>query len=253
MLWGTVFCYFVFSGRVSMYLHPAFHWIAMVAGIAMVVIACLVLVLPFDPDAGCGPAGDRTHRATRVIMSFILVVPLLVAVRSSPSEFGATTVLNRGFITSVSQLPYAVTLPDESLPGEAWGDSGGSLMDYLTRNEDGQIVTEAIDLLYASEEPTLRPDFEGQGVELIGQFLPAGADTSPDRFRLVRLFILCCAADAQPMAVLIEPEVAAEFPKMQWLRVTGTATFPEENGSIIPVVKNATATPIETPEATFVY
>jgi uncharacterized repeat protein (TIGR03943 family) len=254
MLWGTVLSYFVFSGRVVSYLHPAFHWMTISAGVVLVVMALLVLLLPVESDpAGCAPT-IQTPILLRVIGGALLVVPLIVTVASSPSQFGATAVLNRGIISSASQLPYIVNIPDDPLPGQAFGADGGSVMDYLTRNAEGQIVTEAIDLLYAAEEPSMRQDFEGQEVEMIGQFMPANANNpNGNRFNLVRMFMLCCAADAQPLAVLVQPQDFQPFPNMTWVKVSGKATFPLEGGNRIAIVENAHVEETATPAEVFVY
>ena len=254
MLWGSMMCYFYFSGRIVSYLHPGFHWLTISAGVVLVLMAFLLLFLPFDGEVmACLPA-TRVPALLRWTGGFLLVVPLLVTVGSSRSEFGATTVMNRGFLTSVLHLPYIVNMPDEPLPGQAFGDGGGSVMDYLTRNEAGQIVTEAIDLLYAAEEPTMRQDFEGQEVEMVGQFMPAKSNNAGgNRFNLVRLFMLCCAADAQPLAVLVQPEAFEKFPDMTWVKVSGRAVFPMEGGSRIALVENAHVEQTPKPAEVFVY
>jgi len=254
MLWGTVLSYFFFSGRVVAYLHPAFHWLTISAGVVLVVMALLVLLIPPESDdVDCLPP-VQTPMLLRFISGLLLVIPLVVTVASSPSQFGATAVMNRGLISSASQLPYIVSIPDAPLPGMAFGDDGGSVMDYLTRNEKGQIVTEALDLLYAAEEPSMRRDFDGQEVEMIGQFMPANANNpNGDRFNLVRLFMLCCAADAQPLAILVQPEDFQTFPDMTWVKVSGKAVFPVEGGNRIAIVENAHVEETAAPDEVFVY
>lgn len=254
MLWGTVLCYFYFSGRVASYLHPGFHWLTITAGATLVIMALLLLLFPIASDnAACIPL-TSTPLWLRICGGILLIVPLLITVGSSRSQFSATTVMNRGFISSASQLPYIVNMPNEPLPEQAFGADGGSVMDYLSRNEAGQIVTEAVDLLYAAEEPTMRSDFEGQEVEIIGQFMPARANNAAgNRFNLVRLFMLCCAADAQPLAVLVQPQVFDKFPDMTWVKVTGKAAFPTEGGNRIAVVENAHVEETSAPTDLFVY
>lgn len=258
MIWGSVFCYFYFSGRITSYLHPNFQLLVAGAGGVLVLLAMLVLFVPSESDevlavAGCEPMGPLPF-SMRLLSGVLLVIPLLVAVRSSPSEFGATMVMNRGYISSVSQLPMVVNLPDEPLPGMAAGDGSGSVMDYLTRNEKGQIMTEAIDLLYAAEEPSMRKDFEGREVELVGQYMPA-KDNNPNgnRFKLVRMFMMCCAADAQPLAVLIQPDAMEKFSPMTWVKVTGRSVFPTEGGARIAIVENAHVEQTDPPADLFVY
>jgi hypothetical protein len=113
--------------------------------------------------------------------------------------------------------------------------------DWLLRTPDGLIIAEVIDLLYAAQDNTLRADFEGKKVQLIGQFMPdhGGQPTSPGmkRFKAVRMWMTCCAADARPVASLVETELPLDFPEMQWVKIVGTPTFPVEKGRRISVLK----------------
>lgn len=100
------------------------------------------------------------------------------------------------------------------------------------------IVAEVLDLLYAAQDNLLRKDFEGQRVQLIGQFMPDFSNNAAgNRFKAVRMFMTCCAADARPVATLVEAEKLPAFPEMTWVKITGTATFPLEKGRRISVLK----------------
>ena len=67
--------------------------------------------------------------------------------------------------------------------------------------------------------------FADKTIEVTGQHLP-GSDAK--EFKLVRMFIVCCAADARPLAVSVEissPMTAAE---MGWVKVIGKANFTQK-------------------------
>ena len=66
---------------------------------------------------------------------------------------------------------------------------------------DGHVLAEVTDLLFSAEDDTMRPAFEGRTVEVIGQYLPV-KDSPSGRFQIVRMFMVCCAADARPVAVI---------------------------------------------------
>src|SRR4029077_14106641 len=96
--------------------------------------------------------------------------------------------------------------------------------DYLQRTTDGTIVAEVLDLLYAAQDNALRKDFEGKSVELVGQLMPdTSGNATGHRFKAVRMFMTCCAADARPVATLFEIEQKVGLPEMSWIKVTGTA------------------------------
>jgi uncharacterized repeat protein (TIGR03943 family) len=102
----------------------------------------------------------------------------------------------------------------------------------LKPDKSGRIKTEVIDLMYASQEAFTRKDFEGKDVELIGQFVPnklkTGEESNPavGTFKLLRLVMVCCAADAMPVAVRIESKTQPKgLREMQWLKVTGRVHY----------------------------
>ncbi len=126
--------------------------------------------------------------------------------------------------------------------------------DYLTRTPDGTIVAEVLDLLYAAQDNLLRKDFEGQRVQLIGQFMPDSSNNAAgNRFKAVRMFMTCCAADARPVATLVEAEKLPAFPEMTWVKITGTPTFPLEKGRRISVLKAEKIEKAEPPAEAMIY
>jgi uncharacterized repeat protein (TIGR03943 family) len=122
---------------------------------------------------------------------------------------------------------------DQANPAVPSPDEGSA--QYLPRAADGNVALEVTDLLYGESEDSLRKMFAGKTIEVIGQYLP-GSD--PKQFKLVRMFIVCCAADARPLAVPVEvpsPTTAAE---MGWVKVIGKATY-TKNGDRVHVLLNA--------------
>jgi len=126
--------------------------------------------------------------------------------------------------------------------------------DYLVRTPDGKIVAEVLDLLYAAQDTVLRQDFEGKQVELIGQFMPDSSNNpGANRFKAVRMFMTCCAADARPVATLVESEKLPDFPEMTWVKITGTPSFPIEKGRRISVLKAEKVEKTEPPPEAMIY
>ena len=116
------------------------------------------------------------------------------------------------------------------------------------------------DLLFAADDDTMRPQMEGRTAEMIGQFMPAKDDASGRRFQLVRMFMVCCAADARPVAVMVEkpadPQMRAatdKLPELGWVRVTGKVEFPLENGRRVAVLQADKAAPTDPPKEAMLY
>ncbi len=127
-------------------------------------------------------------------------------------------------------------------------DDGSS--QYLPKAADGNVALEVTDLLYAESEDSLRRMFAGKTIEVTGQYLP-GSDAK--EFKLVRMFIVCCAADARPLAVPVEissPMIAAE---MGWVKVIGKATFTEKGDRSHVVLQADTVESTDPPAEAMLY
>ena len=251
MVWGIVLSYFYFSDRVNNYLHPSFHIWTGVSGIVFILIAAGLIFLPGTQGDDCCDEGHGASAGMgkQIFGAIVLSVPLVIAATFSPSQFGASLVENRGLASSAADLPgYTPQAP------AAADTAAGNQEDFTAKNEKGQIKAESIDLVYAAEDSVMRSDFENKEVEMIGQYLPARTGNAKgDRFNLVRMYVMCCAADARPVAVSVQTDQKDEFPEMGWVKVVGKATFPLEGGRATPVVVAERVEACDPPEETFVY
>ncbi len=240
-------------------------------------------------DEECGHPFSRMA-AGKWLTFFILLLPLSVTSMVSPDGFGKTAMLNRGIITDATALglpppgsrssagpqersgsavppaveetgsgirPPELPLPSNAAPGAppaADAQAAPATQDYLQRTPEGFIVAEVLDLLYAAQDNALRKDFEGKTVQLIGQLMPdATNNPTGNRFKAVRMFMTCCAADARPVATLVESEKPPGLEEMSWIKITGTATFPIENGKRQAILKADVIEKAEPPDETMLY
>ncbi|MBV8143322.1 MAG: TIGR03943 family protein [Verrucomicrobia bacterium] len=259
---GVVLLDFFFTGRLDRYLHPQFRPWTLVGGI----IFCLVGIVyaSAKATAQCCNEGECVHKnsnslARSVLAFVVLFVPLAAGVALSKDSYDQRAVLNRGFVNDVSTLAgrtsarVVKTANDPAIPPQALGadqderaseplpqdatptsgsdqanpavpspDDGSS--QYLPKAADGNVALEVTDLLYAEAEDSLRKMFSDKTIEVVGQYLP-GSD--PKQFKLVRMFIVCCAADARPLAVPVEVSAPANTAEMGWVKVIGKATYPK--------------------------
>jgi uncharacterized repeat protein (TIGR03943 family) len=235
----------------------------------------------------------NANSLTRSVIAFaVLFLPLAAGVALSKDSYDQHAVLNRGFV-DVSSLPgrtapAAAKMPnDQPIPPQALGadddekasqplpqdtpaaqpnrdlaatgadqanpavpspDEGSA--QYLPKAADGNVALEVTDLLYAESEDSLRKMFSDKTIEVLGQYLPG---TEPGQFKLVRMFIVCCAADARPIAVPVKASVPTNIAEMGWVKVTGKATY-VKNGDRVHVLLNAdTIEPSDPPAEAMLY
>jgi len=273
LLWGLLLTKFWAGGRIESYLHPQFHPLVALSGFLLLGLAFAWWWATGRPvaaqhDCGCHhdhETEERSALSAGAVMAFVLLlVPVSAATIVSPGQFGEAAVMNRGIVTDISQLPSfappASALEDappladgEEIPDVAdWPAEQEEGVEYFTRTADGAIQVETIDLLFAAAEPSLREEFDNQRVSVVGQYVPPRKDTSSG-FELVRMIMVCCAADARPLGLRVESPAMQGVPAMDWVRVTGTAKFTEKGGYFEPRIEDATVEKTEPPREKILY
>lgn len=267
--WSAVLFYFHFSSQMHNMLSGEFQKYAFVSAIVLALMA--VVFVCFKADASCCSTAECGHGIGRLplgkLLTFaVLLLPITVAARFSPATgFSDTFKKNRGTLTSAENLPEkarpSAKAPELPLPGkdDAEGTASrppGTLeeqpTDFLQRTPEGYIIAEVLDLLYAAQDKVLQADFEGKKVVLIGQFLPDTSKNAPgNRFKALRMFMNCCAADAQPVATLVETDKMPAVKDMEWVKIIGIPSFPVERGRRISVLKALSVEKTEAPAEEF--
>jgi uncharacterized membrane protein YcgQ (UPF0703/DUF1980 family) len=120
----------------------------------------------------------------------------------------------------------------------------------LPTADDGNIALEVSDLLYAETQEPLRKRIVGKTVEVVGQFLSASTN---DEFRLVRMFMWCCAADARPIYVSAARASLGDVSDLEWVKVTGTAEFSTDNGQTRVFLKADSVDAADPPQEAMLY
>jgi len=286
-IWSAVLLGTYFTGRIASFLHPSFRPGVLWAGVGLAALALLFASRPTPPeccaDETCTHPLSRT-KAGRWTTFLVLVLPVSVAAWLSPEQFSRQAFEQRAEVTDASSLglrqrmvqspvapkeeaPAEVAPKEDGLSGAAQTlaenpSPGGAeaIPEYLQKTPEGYIVAEVLDLLYAVQDSQLRKDFEGRTVQLIAQMMPAGEKgVSPSnaggaaRFKAVRMFMTCCAADARPVSTLVEASVLPDLPEMTWVRIVGKATFPLENGKRTGILQATSVQQTKPPEEAMLF
>jgi len=279
LAWSGVLLAYYFTGRVASILIPAFQTNVLLAGIVMLVMACFFLFFPAVAsccdDAMCGhPLGRR--KLGRIVTFLVLLLPMGAAAMFSPNYYSQDTIMRKGINTDGTGLvrrgdakapPPTTNVNDPTEPPLPTADglqpaqttaaaspAQDAADQYLPKSKDGNIEVQVIDLLYAAQDSSMRADFDGKTVETIGQLMPDDSHNgSGNRFKLMRMFMWCCAADARPIATLVESPDKPVAGEMAWVKVVGKVTFPVEGGRTIPVLQASKVEAVDPPSETMLY
>jgi len=88
--------------------------------------------------------------------------------------------------------------------------------------------------------------FNGKRVAAEGMVY-RGGHSDRNKFKLFRFVVVCCAADALPLAVLVESKIAEKFDNDDWVRVEGTFSFEKVNGRQVASIAAESVRPIPSP------
>jgi uncharacterized repeat protein (TIGR03943 family) len=243
-LWGAVMLYFYGSGRITHYLTEKgpFRTQCLVAGIGLVLLAAANLVRTLR-----GTADDDPHAAPGLKQALwlagMLGLPLATATLRTPDRYSDAFVMMKTHAAPVAPAPVApaaAKIPEFTVQ-ELERISGG-------RTAEGNIPLGLADVFQlAGQPPDVRAVLESVRIETLGQAMRD--PLSPTRWRLTRLLITCCAADARAVSVAVEPACdTGTWRALGWYRAIGTLRVEKDAaGQTVPVFNIETMTPSEPP------
>ncbi len=267
-IWGVLQVSFYAGGVMANFLHPFFRDLCLASGIAMLLLALAWTLLP--SDAGdcshghpgghdhdhehgggsahghgepCGHGHDHSPRfdlptAARAV---ILLLPVALALAVRPEAYSLAAIQNRGILTTAPPAKRPIT-------GE---EIFANVEPAVPLTASGALEVNILDLLYLADDPETRRAYQGRKVKVTGQVAPAPDD--PGAFKLVRMVMICCAADARPAGVKVATPNAPSLKSMDWVDVEGALEFVEEMGIARPEIHNATATKTDPPREQFLF
>jgi len=239
--WGVLLVYFYCSGRLTSLLIPSFHLLVLVTGILLCASGALLWWSdeknPAEQNCvgGCCEHSHTGFGIGRFLSFLVLSVPVALAAVISPDSYGSVMIRNRGVIETVEKVADTPITPKHS-PSQA-------------RPNDEPVTVEVGDLLIAAQSKSGMAQYDGKRVELTGQVYPLGEG----KFELVRMLMLCCAADAQMLVVRVESDHDFRLPAMKWAKITGRVSFAKKGDHDIPVVAAEKVMPIAQPADPYVY
>lgn len=219
LIWAGVFAFFYFSGSYVEFLNPQFSWL-MISGLLLCALFFVVLFMtgPASDTDCCGHDHHHHGHGPSVLRMLILLVPVLFAMNYGSWQLGTFAFdkravgLTRMGGSNDSRAATAIDMPASTAASAAVELVAAArpvtLVEIHNRFEhlvDKKIITQG---MYMSETPGL----------------------PQDSWVIFRFLIVCCAADAQPMAVMIKGPRPVGIADEAWVEVEGTLRGIELNG-----------------------
>jgi uncharacterized repeat protein (TIGR03943 family) len=218
LAWLYAYVWLIKGGRYAAYLNPKL-WPFLVMGVA---IALLFLI------SAIRRSPTRTHTrsgAEMWLQTILLGLPLLFLWVIHGESLGTHTLTKRSLSLKMGMSPALQS---------ADADSSGSF------SKDGTVEPVTLIELKIDRRQELigkRVSTDGiiyRGKERLRDFLLE--ELPADSFILFRFRIICCAADAVPIGVLVSGD-RADLKDDGWIRVTGQYVIKEIGGDTIPCIK----------------
>ncbi|AKK11320.1 TIGR03943 family putative permease subunit [Corynebacterium uterequi] len=228
---GVVCVGLAVTGTLNNYLQPYFRPLMVLTGAALIGLAVWTLSTLRRAAHASATSAAASWTPVKVLSrtSALVAVPVLLVLVAAPDPLGAAMVSASSVGGGqLSAAPAALSANDSS----GFAPLGEGVTDI------------GLDELYLRHAFGNPEDLNGKTVTTTGFVTPVQEDTQMfGTFMVARFKIFCCAADAIPVAVIINSAQPAP-PTDSWVSVTGVVTTTEN--SII--LNDVTVEPIPAPE-----
>lgn len=256
---ATFFLYTIFTGSVSLYVHPRIIPYMIFASIVMTIIAFLQLSNLFK--------SSKKKINSWPLLFFI--IPLIIAFALPAKSFNSSTgtvgnvQLSGGENkTNNTVEPSQESGPTDNLTGNNSGNSvSGS--ENTTTNEtsknglqlqNGVLVMSDNNFYECMNEIYSNMDkYDGVQIEVVGFVFNDNEGFSDNEFVPARMMMTCCAADMVPVGFLCHYDKASGLKADAWVKVTGTIGKTQFDGETVPYIKAESVEKTEKPDVEYVY
>lgn len=265
--WGAVPVCFYAADRIHKYLATEFRTVALVGGLGMIVLGLFsILTAREDADCGhdhdhdcdhdhdhgadCGHGGHDHHHHEHsdpnpLVTLLLMILPVGAAVAWTTDEFSDRALMRKSIDNKKGADAFFADLPPFTR----------ETLDKTTpKTPDGHYQLDLTQLFWSAGDEEVMEVFDGLPVEIEGRVMEERAELNPDgrRLRLFRVFMTCCAADAQVLGVAMEFDSAApDIPGRSWVRVRGMASYEDVEGRTDAVLQVSSIEPAEEPYEEF--
>lgn len=245
--WGVVPVWFYATDRIGHYLQGEFQTIALIGGLGMIVLG-LFNVVTSGEEAGCGhqhDGDDHEHGHSgqnSVVTLALMVLPVIGSVSWTQDQYSDAALRRKTRdLSSESIAAYLENLPPFTLE---------ALERNTSKTPDGHYQLDLTQLFWSAGDAEFMNVFDGLPVEIEAQLMAEEEAFNPrgDRMRLFRLFMNCCAADAQVIGITAEFSGGLpNLPERAWVRIRGTVAYETIEGRASVLLKATSQKTIDPP------
>lgn len=247
--WALLLTLFYFDLRLRNLTNPFLHpWMLLAGGILLlIVIMRFVEIAQRGAEAlNCGEEcrDSPDLNVSKVVTFIVLIIPVIMAFSVDPNTFSGQFVRNRGVEMSAPSM-QTMNIPP------------------MTREEIESVLqegivydTDIVEILMLADDPVARSVLERKMISFTAQLVyPERIDQPSESktFYGVRLYMLCCAADARPVGVLIRSDDNVEIKEMSWAKITGALGYVNYNGRLVPEVQMTSFEDASAPEEPYLF
>ena len=234
--WGILLLQYWLRGKLNLLIHPNYHWLVVVTGIALIGIAGFRALQLLQSRRQQRAVATLSHVSLfpRGWSSTLLLVAAILGLTITPRAFTSQTALQRG----VSDFLPATRSQPQTFRS-------------ANRPEDRTLVGWVRTLSVYPEPDT----YIGQPVKVKGFVVYPPNTELPAQYLLIARFIVtCCAADAYPVGLPVKlTEDRKTYPPDTWIEVKGQMIVEELNNQRQLTIDATAIAKIPEPENPYEY
>jgi uncharacterized repeat protein (TIGR03943 family) len=217
---GVSLLYRLWSGTLLLFVHGRLALVVLATAVALLALARVAATPAAQPPA------DRPEPASAWCL-WLVALPLIIGLLVPAHPLGASALATRGLNLAVPPAATAV----------------------LSVSPTERTVLDWVRVQRAADDPNA---LSGQPADVIG-FVYHDQHLGADEFIVSRFALLCCAADAIGLGLLVRWPAAAGLPTNAWVRVRGPVQLGAFGGQTIPVINATGVDGIDEPQWPYLY
>lgn len=233
LFWSGIFAIFYYSGDYTDFLNPELGWLVFMAFFLNLVFFFSIFFAPVDKEEHCHEECSHSHHYGResvgIFKLLILLAPILFIAGFESGQLGEYAFKKRAVDLGRIDNHASAFSQNKKVAGDV--DYG----DLLVASVAARLPV-SVTLL------DIHADFEkllGNKILTKGIYIADSPGIPEGTFVVFRFIMVCCVADAQPLAVLVKGTPPRNLKSEDWIDIEGVLEKIEIQGNPAAVIKAA--------------